>query len=68
MAQFDLFAPPPADLTDINEPEARDESAAPHPALDRLRAIDPNEVRPRDALDLLYELHELASHAPDASR
>ncbi len=66
--QFDLFAPPPADLTDINEPEARDESAAPHPALDRLRAIDPNEVRPRDALDLLYELHELASHAPDASR
>ena len=31
----------------------------------RLRAIDPNDLRPREALDLLYELHELAA-APDA--
>jgi DNA mismatch repair protein MutS len=29
--------------------------------LDRLRAIDPNDLRPRDALDLLYELHALAA-------
>jgi DNA mismatch repair protein MutS len=32
---------------------------------ERLRAIDPNELRPREALDLLYELHDLAA-APDA--
>jgi DNA mismatch repair protein MutS len=30
-----------------------------------LRALDPNELRPRDALDLLYELHGLAV-APEA--
>ena len=35
--------------------------------VERLRAIDPNELRPRDALDLLYELHELAA-TPDAQR
>jgi DNA mismatch repair protein MutS len=65
--QFDLFAAPVVEIADAHE---RDEpaEAQPHPALDRLRAIDPNELRPRDALDLLYELHELASNAPDASR
>jgi DNA mismatch repair protein MutS len=40
-------------------------SAAEQALLTRLRAIDPNELRPRDALDLLYELHDLAA-APDA--
>ncbi len=33
--------------------------------VERLRGIDPNDLRPREALDLLYELHELAA-APDA--
>ncbi|GAB7523737.1 DNA mismatch repair protein MutS [Paraburkholderia sp. 2C] len=52
----------------------RHDKTAPAPAdpladalVERLRAIDPNELRPRDALDLLYELHELAA-APDAQR
>jgi DNA mismatch repair protein MutS len=64
--QFDLFAPPVVEIADSREHE-EPAQAQPHPALDRLRAIDPNELRPRDALDLLYELHELASNAPDAS-
>jgi DNA mismatch repair protein MutS len=42
-----------------------DEAAA--RVAERLRALDPNELRPREALDLLYELHELAT-APDAKR
>jgi DNA mismatch repair protein MutS len=33
--------------------------------LERLSALDPNELRPRDALDLIYELRELASAAPE---
>ena len=35
------------------------------PLIERLRAIDPNDLRPREAMDLLYELHDLAT-APDA--
>jgi len=47
--QGDLFAaPPPA-----AEPE-------PSPALDRLTAIDPDHLTPREALDLIYELKRLA--------
>jgi DNA mismatch repair protein MutS len=64
--QFDLFAVAPfvEDAPDREEAPA----AADHPVLDKLRALDPNDLRPRDALDLLYELHELATLAPDASR
>ncbi|MDR5738049.1 DNA mismatch repair protein MutS [Caballeronia sp. LZ016] len=66
-AQFDLFASPPYAFEDApNEPVEAD--APEHPALEKLRALDPNDLRPRDALDLLYELHELATSAPDASR
>jgi DNA mismatch repair protein MutS len=61
--QFDLFAPPTVEQVEASEPEPES-----HPALDRLRALDPNDLRPREALDLLYELHELASRANDASR
>jgi DNA mismatch repair protein MutS len=61
--QFDLFAPPVVELVEASEP-----ALVPHPALDKLRALDPNDLRPREALDLLYELHELASRANDASR
>jgi DNA mismatch repair protein MutS len=50
---------------------AHDAPAQLEPALqtlvERLRGIDPNELRPRDALDLLYELHELAA-PPDSQR
>lgn len=64
--QFDLFAAAPY-VEDAAEPEPV-ETAAEHPVLDKLRALDPNDLRPREALDLLYELHELATLAPDASR
>jgi DNA mismatch repair protein MutS len=37
-----------------------------HPALERLRDINPDDLRPRDALDLLYELRELAQQDRDA--
>ncbi len=66
--QLDLFA---AALANDEPVEAEDAPARPDPAAtllaERLRALDPNELRPREALDLLYELHELAT-APDAKR
>jgi len=49
-AQPDLFAavPPPAE-------------AAPHPALDALRDLDPDALSPREALDRLYQLKKLSA-------
>lgn len=39
------------------------------PALERLLELDPDDLKPRDALDLLYELHTLArSGTADAQR
>ena len=46
--QPDLFASMPESV----DPE-------PHPALERLAAIDPNELTPKQALDALYELKAL---------
>ncbi|WP_250499680.1 DNA mismatch repair protein MutS [Caballeronia sp. GAWG1-5s-s] len=66
-AQFDLFASPPYSFDDEPDSEPAAQPAPDHPVLDKLRALDPNDLRPRDALDLLYELHELANQAPDAS-
>ncbi|PMS30122.1 DNA mismatch repair protein MutS [Trinickia symbiotica] len=64
--QLDLFAVAPCveDAPDDDTDEAND--ASPHPALERLRALDPNDLKPREALDLIYELHEMASaqHSP----
>ena len=40
----------------LNEPAAPE----PHPAVDALRDCDPDALTPRDALDLLYRLRELA--------
>lgn len=71
--QLDLFAAPaPSEDDDFDaHPCVEDAPAAADPGAalvaERLRALDPNELRPRDALDLLYELHELAT-APDAKR
>ncbi|MDN7676080.1 DNA mismatch repair protein MutS [Burkholderia oklahomensis] len=65
--QLDLFAAQPS----VDEPEYDDEppAATPHPALERLLGLDPDDLKPRDALDLLYELHALArSGATDAQR
>jgi DNA mismatch repair protein MutS len=47
--QADLFAAAP-------EPA----EAEPHPALDALRALDPDNLSPREALDKLYELKRLS--------
>ncbi|MEZ2306386.1 DNA mismatch repair protein MutS [Paraburkholderia sp. RCC_158] len=65
--QLDLFAAPsPMLLEDADdEPQTADASPAMQALVERLRGIDPNDLRPREALDLLYELHELAA-APDA--
>jgi DNA mismatch repair protein MutS len=67
--QLDLFAAPMPMLLEDAERDAEPESAAGSPTMqalvERLRGIDPNDLRPREALNLLYELHELAA-APDA--
>jgi DNA mismatch repair protein MutS len=64
--QLDLFAAPVAMLEDADdEPTAPVTDPATQALVDRLREIDPNDLRPRDALDLLFELHELAK-SPDA--
>ncbi|TDN69622.1 DNA mismatch repair protein MutS [Paraburkholderia sp. BL10I2N1] len=64
--QLDLFAAPQL-LEDVEDEPATPEAAAPNPALERLRSIDVDNLRPRDALDLLYELQDLAG-ATDADR
>ncbi|MEX3824835.1 DNA mismatch repair protein MutS, partial [Paraburkholderia sp. BR14262] len=70
--QLDLFAAPAAEyddeapfVEDRAVPVEEDRGAS--LVAQRLRELDPNELRPRDALDLLYELHELVT-APDAKR
>ncbi|TKC82634.1 DNA mismatch repair protein MutS [Trinickia terrae] len=65
--QLDLFAEP-AYVEDAPDDEIEQPASQAHPALDKLRAIDPNDLKPREALDLLYELHELVSTKPDAQR
>jgi DNA mismatch repair protein MutS len=59
----------PMQLEDADDERGSDAAQAVSPAMqalvERLRGIDPNDLRPREALDLLYELHELAA-APDA--
>src|SRR5690606_2358739 len=65
--QLDLFGAPdtddaspsslsPVNHTDSNRPEAEIEAAlALH---DKLRDIDPDDLTPREALDVLYALHK----------
>jgi DNA mismatch repair protein MutS len=53
--QLDLFASNDAVIKAADEPAA---AAPDHPMLERLRAIKPDELTPRAALDLLYELHQ----------
>jgi DNA mismatch repair protein MutS len=66
--QLDLFAAPLM-LQDADEDHGHTApalTAAEQALIERLRAIDPNDLRPREALDLLYELHDMAA-APDAN-
>jgi len=51
-SQGDLFNPAPPPGEPLPEP--------PSPALEVLRGINPDELAPRDALDLLYRLKKLA--------
>jgi DNA mismatch repair protein MutS len=61
-AQIDLFADssPVADLSQTSEPAAA--QPAPDPALqavaDALQALRPDELSPREALDLIYRWRE----------
>jgi DNA mismatch repair protein MutS len=57
--QGDLFAAPAADGEPATEP---------HPVVDMLRDCDPDALTPRDALDLLYRLRELARDSADKNR
>jgi len=61
-AQPDLFAAP----HDDNDDGDRKDDAAPHASIiaQRLRELKPDDLRARDALDLVYELHALASTEP----
>jgi DNA mismatch repair protein MutS len=62
--QLDLFAAAPF-VEDAPDESAHEHDAPPHPVISRLRGIDPDELNPRAALDLLYELHEQANAAQD---
>lgn len=64
--QLDLFSaqPAPGDLECADAPVVPD---TPHPALEKLREIDPDDLKPREALDLLYQLRALVrDHDGDA--
>jgi DNA mismatch repair protein MutS len=45
-------------------PESHRPSAAPSPVVDALRAINPDELSPRDALEQLYKLRALLARDP----
>jgi len=64
--QLDLFSAPPVVADDLECADAPALPDTPHPALEKLRDIDPDDLKPRDALDLLYELRTLVrSHDAD---
>lgn len=58
--QLDLFAAPGNDTGTVDDP-APETTAHTRTIMQRLRELNPDELRARDALDLVYELHELAS-------
>lgn len=69
--QLDLFAPAPPEVDDAGPAQPANAAqhpdvatpgtspTTPHAVLERLREMDPDTLRPRDALDFLYELREL---------
>jgi DNA mismatch repair protein MutS len=57
LEELGLKASPQSDLFAASAPAPQAE-AAPHPALELLRAADPDAMTPREALDLLYCLRQ----------
>jgi DNA mismatch repair protein MutS len=57
LEELGLKASPQSDLFAASAPALQAE-AAPHPALELLRAADPDAMTPREALDLLYSLRQ----------
>jgi len=62
-AQLDLFAGPADDASAPPLPGAAD---APDPLRERLQGVEPDQLTPRAALELLYELRALALVPPGA--
>jgi len=54
--QGDLFA---ASAAPVDAAEAAAERLASHPALQKLAALDPDELSPREALQALFDLRDL---------
>ncbi|MEY2875968.1 MAG: mismatch repair protein MutS, partial [Pseudomonadota bacterium] len=67
-AQIDLFAPPPepAFAPPAPPPAVAPETVDPlaDEVLQALRALDPDTLTPRSALDALYQLQALATRTP----
>jgi DNA mismatch repair protein MutS len=64
-AQLDLFAAP-AEPGVGGSADASDEGGAPDPLRERLQGVEPDQLTPRAALELLYELRALALVPPGA--
>ncbi|CAG4886351.1 DNA mismatch repair protein MutS [Paraburkholderia gardini] len=62
--QLDLFAAP-LQLDDADDEPEAGQAPQHYPLIEKLRAIDVDDLSARDALQLLYELQDLAG-APDA--
>ena len=59
-SQLPLFSAPVTDASvEMLQAETRSEASAANAALEALRAIDPNDLSPRQALELVFRLREL---------
>lgn len=52
-----LFQAPAANITEQNEPTP---PSQPHPAIEKLQSIDVDDLSPRQALDILFDLKKLS--------
>jgi len=57
---------PQGDLFSAGSAAATHAAPEPNPAVDALRDLDPDVLTPRDALALLYRLHEMAGKDPES--
>jgi DNA mismatch repair protein MutS len=63
--QLDLFAPTRENRLESEVEPVPAAPVAEHPAIAKLRELNPDDLRPRDAMELLYELRWLALGQPD---